>query len=115
MEKRLPTTREMRVRLEQMLGDANLLLVSRWLNSPREDTEEIGETVGLMAQVAAALLGQIDVFIGSVDTAAAGVEKPTPQVASSQVETELVDLLTDEPIASLLNIEAPLHLAQSFA
>ncbi|HET6452347.1 MAG TPA: hypothetical protein VFI08_13600 [Spirochaetia bacterium] len=111
MEKGVPTTGEMRKHLAQMLEDANSLVVSRWLNDPKEKMDEIGETVGLMLQVVAALMGEIDVFIGSVDTV--GAEKPEQEQAPQEVETELVDLVTDEPVSSLLDIEAPFRLAQS--
>jgi len=111
MEKGVPTTGEMRKHLAQMLEDANSLVVSRWLNDPKEKMDEIGETVGLMLQVVAALMGEIDVFIGSVDTV--GAEKPEQEQAPQEVETELVDLVTDEPVSALLDIEAPFRLAQS--
>ena len=88
-----------------MLADVNSQLVSRWLKDSKERPEDIGETVGLMLQVVAGLMGEIDVFIGSVDTATS----PAP---SGPEETELMDLVTDEPISSLLRIEAPFHLAE---
>lgn len=92
----------MRRRLTELLGDLNSLLVSRWLNDPKENPDEIGETVGLMLQVVASLEGEVDVFIGSVDAANAAGAKAGPQTSAEPEETELADLGTDEPIGSLL-------------
>ena len=101
----------MRRRLTELLGDLNSMLVSRWLNDPKEDPTDIGEAVGLMLQLVVGLEGEIDVFIGGADNAAAVVGK-TSQESGPDEETDLVDLITDEPVASMKKIEAPFKLAE---
>ncbi len=105
----------MRERLSQVLGDLDLLLVNRWLNDPKEKKADIEETVGLMLQVLAGLMGEVDVFIGSVDTTEPGQEQSELSDSTGSEDTEMVDLVSDEPIASLLSIEAPFHISGSGA
>lgn len=112
VEHRPTSTREIRERLVHLLADVDSQLVSGWLKDPRENRDDVGETVGLMLQVVASLMGEIDVFIGSVDTPETGEPASAASTGSREVETELVDLVSDEPIASLLEIEAPFHLAE---
>jgi len=110
VESKAPSTREVRERLTHLLADVNSQLVSRWLKDPKINKEEIEETMGLMLQAVAGLMGEIDIFIGSVETAADPA--PAPSAGPQEVETEMVDLVSDEPIESLLSIEAPFHLAE---
>ena len=112
VETKPASTREVRDRLAHVLADVDTQLVSGWLKDPKVNPEEISETVGLMLQVVAGLMGEIDVFIGSVDAQASG-ERTATGSESPEVETELVDLVTDEPIASLLSIESPFLLTES--
>ena len=104
------STREVQERLTHLLADVNSQLVSRWLKDPKVAQEDIEETMGLMLQVVAGLMGEIDVFIGSVETA--GDPGTARSAGSPAEETEMVDLVSDEPIASLLSIDAPFHLAE---
>jgi hypothetical protein len=95
-----------------MLADIDMVLVNRWLNDPKEKPEDIGETVGLMLQVLAGLTGEIDVFIGSVDTSQSKDETAASPLPAEE-ETEMVDLVTDEPVASLLRLETPFEFTSS--
>ena len=108
----MPSTREMRERLSQMLTDINSLLVSRWLNDPRENPEDVGETVGLMLQVVAGLMGEIDVFIGGVDTSPATIEAARKYSLPLNDENEMRDLESDEPVSSLIDPEASFGFAK---
>jgi len=99
----------MRQRLEELLSDLNSMMVSRWLNDPKEDPTEIGEAVGLMLQLVVSLEGEIDVFIGGADNPAAVEGLPA---RAPEEETDLVDLVTDESVASMKKIEAPFKLAE---
>ena len=87
-----------------MLAATETLLVTRWMKDPKEDRAAIGETIGLMAQVMARLMGEIDVFIGSVDTAAPAEDRAEILAPEVVLDTDLRDLVADEG-ASPLSLE----------
>ena len=66
----MSTTRDLQARLRELLSQLNAKPVMTWLHGEKESPGDISDTVSLMLEVQAALMGEIDLFIGSVESGA---------------------------------------------
>jgi len=64
----MATTKEMQNRLRGLLEDLGSMPVLTWLREGKEKPFDISDTISLMLEAQTGLMGEIDLFIGGVES-----------------------------------------------